>query len=308
MKESAVSELDASEYFSQAFARNRGLLSDQEQLVLRNSRVAVAGLGGMGGINVQSLLRIGVGAFHLADIDEFSLVNVNRQIGATAATIGQPKLDVMADVARSINPHVQLKLFSDGVQVDNVREFLADVDVVVDAIDFFCIDIRRLLYRTAREMGKPVVFSAPLGFSGTLHVFSPEGMSFDRYFDIHDGMSTFEQLIAFAVGLAPKGTHLKYMDLSKVSLSEQSGPSIASACNIGAGLLATEVVILLLGRRRAQSAPCYVQFDPYRCQYKRGRLWWGNRGPIQRLKRWIVTRRFKDQMGALEKTPDDVHG
>jgi molybdopterin/thiamine biosynthesis adenylyltransferase len=306
MKESTILDLNADTYFAQAFSRNRGLISDQEQSRLRSSRIAIAGLGGMGGINFQTLVRMGVSAYHLADIDNFSLVNINRQIGATATTAGRPKLDVMAELALSINPYLDLRLFHSGVQPDNIHAFLADVDIVVDAIDFFCIDTRRLLHRVAREMGKPVVFAAPLGFSGTLHVFSPEGMSFDRYFDIHDDMSTYEQLVAFAVGVAPKGIHLKYMDMSKVDLSEQRGPSIASACSIGAGLLATEVLVLLLGRRPAQTAPYYVQFDPYRCKYKRGRLLWGNRGPIQRLKRWFVSRQFQGQAEALKKPTHDT--
>ena len=124
-------------------------------------------------------------------------------------------------------------------------------------------------------------------------------MSFDEYFDIRDGDSPFDQLAAFAVGVAPRGTHWQYMDTSRVDLVEKAGPSIASACAISAGLLTTEVLIVVLERRDPQASPRFVQFDPYRCIYRRGRLLWGNRGPLQRIKRWLVKRRFAAQIAAF---------
>lgn len=287
------------DYYLQATKRNLGLVSPPEQQTLKRKRVAIAGLGGVGGSHLLTLTRMGVGSFNIADIDAFSIVNMNRQAGANSTTIGRKKTAVMAEMAQEIHPDLQLRIFEDGVQPQNARDFLQDVDVVVDAIDYFQIDARALLYRTARELGKPVVFCAPIGFSATLHVFSPHGMSFDRYFDINDRMSKFERLVAFTVGIVPRGTHWAYMNTNRVDLSEQAGPSIASACNIATGLLATEVCCLLLGRRAPHCVPNYVQFDPYRHIYRRGRLRWGNRGPLQRLKRWFVARKFKDQADLL---------
>lgn len=291
--------LEPDAYYRQAFARNLGLISEQEQQRLQSCRVAVAGLGGVGGSHLLTLTRMGIGAFHIADLDEFSTVNTNRQVGATASSVGRPKVDVMAAMCRDINPHVDLRLFDNGVQADNVHTFLNDVDVVVDAIDFFAMTPRRLLYKTARELGKTVVFAAPIGFSGTLHVFSPDGMSFDEYYAIDDAMPLYDKIVAFAIGLTPRGTHWRYMDTSKVKLSDHAGPSISSACMISTGLLTTEVLTILLQRRPPQSAPRFVQFDPYRQIYRRGRLRWGNRGPLQRLKRWLVGRKFRDQAASL---------
>jgi hypothetical protein len=92
------------------------------------------------------------------------------------------------------------------------------------------------------------------------------------------------------------------MDTGKVDVTKGAGPSIASACDIGTGLLATEMLAFLLGRRALQAAPRYVQFDPYRCIYRRGRLMFGNRGPLQRLKRWLVSRRFASQAEVFNRT------
>lgn len=288
-------------YYDQAVSRNLGLVTPEEQQRLKNSRVAVAGLGGLGGVNLLTLVRMGIGSFNIADLDEFSEVNANRQIGATSSNVGRKKTDVMAEMARDIHPLIDLNIFDRGVQQDNVYAFLEGVDAVVDSIDFFQMRARRLLYKTARELEIPVVFSAPLGFSGTVHVFTPDSMSFDRYFDINDGMSNYDQLVAFAVGLCPRGTHWPYMDSSKVDLASQSGPSLSSACNIASGLLTTEIFCLLLGRSTVKAVPYYAQFDPYRKIYRQGRLLFGNRGPIQRLKRWLVARQFVSQAEAVNR-------
>lgn len=287
--------------YSLLFKRNLGLVTEAEQETLRHSRVAVAGLGGVGGIHLITLARMGIGKFNLADLDTFSEVNMNRQYGANARSIGRPKVEVLAEMVRDINPEADLRLYPNGVQPENAVEFLQDADAVVDAIDFFAIKYRTLLYRTAEQLRKTVFFSAPIGHSGTLHVFSPAGMSFFDYYDIRDGMTPFDKLVAFSIGLTPKGTHWKYMDLTRVDLNSHAGPSLASACDISAGLLTTEVFAHLLKRRALPVAPAFMQFDPYRGLLRRGRLTFGNRGPLQRLKRWLVARKFQDQAAEFNR-------
>lgn len=287
--------------YATLFKRNLGLVTEAEQERLRNSRVAVAGLGGVGGIHLVTLARMGIGKFNLADLDTFGEVNMNRQYGANAKTVGRPKVQVMAEVVRDINPDVDLRLYENGVQPDNVVEFLKDADAVVDSIDYFAIKARILLYKTARKLGKTVFFSAPIGHSGTLHAFTPEGMSFFDYYGIREDMAPFDQLVAFSIGLTPRGTHWKYMDLSRVDLNSHAGPSLASACDISAGLLTTEVFAHLLRRRPVQAAPAYVQFDPYRGLYRKGRLLLGAKGPLQCLKRWVVARKFRDQAAEFNR-------
>lgn len=287
--------MDPEQYYAKAFKRNLGLVSENQQKQLRNSHVAVIGMGGLGGRHFLDLVRMGIGRFTIADIDDFSIVNINRQIGATSSTVGRLKAEVMAEMARDIHPALDLRVFNDGLQPDNATEMLQGVDVIVDAIDFFAMEARELLYRTAQELGIPVVFSAPLGFSGTLHVFTPQSMGFFEYFDIREGMSYYEKLAAFAVGLAPSALHLPYMDMRYVSIKDHAGPSISSACSIASGLLTTEVLVMLLGMRPPQTAPRFVQFDAFRMKYRRGRLWFGNRGPLQRLKRWLVMKKFEGQ-------------
>lgn len=281
-----------SEYYERAFSRNIGILSFQEQERLRNTRVALAGLGGVGGIDFLTLVRMGIGKFNIADFDTYSPANSNRQVGANSQTLGQTKISVMENMAREISPGIEINSFPMGFQSENAQAFLENADIVIDAIDFFCLSARELLYNKAREYKKTVLLSAPLGFSTTLHVFTPESMSFQNYFDFRSNMDGFDKLLAFAVGIAPAALHTKYMKFDADKISQGVGTSIGSACNLCSALVATELVSIVLGRKPTRSTPQYVQMDPYLMKLKKGRLIFGNRGPIQRLKRWFVGKQY----------------
>ncbi len=289
----AAPNASASWSYDTAFCRNRGLIGRDEQEKLRTSRVAIAGLGGVGGVHLATLARLGIGAFHLADPDRFEAANFNRQHGANTATLGRSKAEVMAETAAAINPQADLRVFPEAITEENVGAFLHGVDVFVDGIDFFAIEARRLLFREARRRGIWSVTAGPIGFSTAWLVFDPRGMAFDDYFDLHSGMGRWEQIIAFAVGLAPRATHLRYLDLSAVDPQSGRGPSAGLACQLCAGMAAAETMKILLDRSPIRSAPYFSQFDAYRGILRTGRLWWGNRHPLQRLKRWYLRRRLR---------------
>ena len=269
------------DFYSQAFKRNIGLISDEEQARLRASCVGVVGAGGVGGLHLLALARMGVGRFHLADFDTFELGNFNRQFGATVDTVGQSKIDVMAKMVQAINPEIEIKLFPEGVQSANIQRFLDGVGVVVDGIDFFAFDHRRMMFNEARKKGLHVVTAGPVGFGSTLQVFAPTGMTFDEYFGMRDGMTDFEKFVAFATGLAPAVLHRHYLDLSKVKLSAGQAPVVASSCILSSALVAFEAVNILLGKRAVKAVPHYYQFDAYLQVYKKGYLAFGYRNPMQ---------------------------
>src|SRR3954463_8203317 len=125
--------------YNEAFARHFGILTPEEQERLRKSRIAIGGLGGVGGIHLVTLARLGIGAFHIADPDHFELANFNRQFGATTRSLGRGKAEVMAEEARAVNPELQLRVFTEAITSENVGELLDGVDVLVDGIDFFAI-------------------------------------------------------------------------------------------------------------------------------------------------------------------------
>jgi hypothetical protein len=279
--------------YAEAFGRNLGIVSPDEQARLRHSRVAVAGLGGVGGVYAQALARLGVGRFSLADGDVFEVANFNRQMGGTLSSAGQNKARALERQIHDVNPEAGVSVWEEYLNEQNIGAFLENADLVIDAIEMFAVPAHRLLLREARKRGLTVLFAAPLGFSAAVLVFSPDGMTADEYFDWRDGQSDFERFAQFVLGIAPGLLHLKDLDLRYVDVERRTGPSHIAACMLCAGIVLTEATRLLLDRPGRWCAPRYLQFDPYRARVQFGRLWGGNRNPLQRLKKFLLLRRYR---------------
>ncbi|NCP96876.1 MAG: hypothetical protein COW73_06105 [Nitrospirae bacterium CG18_big_fil_WC_8_21_14_2_50_70_55] len=276
----------------EAFSRNIGLLTKREQAILGDKCVAIPGMGGVGGIHALTLARLGIGRFHLADADTFEFANFNRQIGANLATLDRPKVEVISEMIKGINPGARVTIFNDYIDATNVATFVADSDIVVDGLDFYAMAARRLLFTTAKKMGLYAITAGPIGFSCPMLIFSPDSMGFDDYFGFTDGQTDVQQRNRFAVGLTPRATHLPYLPLSTEIFEKAKGPSLALATNLCAGMVATEVIRILLNRGGIKAVPNWVQFDAYRRLYKKGYRMWGYRNPLQFFKIWYMDRRF----------------
>lgn len=269
--------------YRQAFSRNIGWVTQSEQALLRGKRVAIAGVGGVGGFHLLTLTRLGVERFHIADLDTFELANFNRQAGAMMSTLGRQKAEVLAEMARDINPQCDIQLFPSGVTADNLQGFFAGVDLYVDGLDFFAFAAREAVFDYCGRHAIPAVTVAPLGMSAALLNFVPGGMAFEAYFRVA-GCADLDKAIHFLVGLAPNALHRHYLaDRSRVNLKEQRGPSTIIACQLCAGVAAAEALKILLRRGRVWAAPHAVQFDAY--ANKMARTWrpGGNRHPLNRL-------------------------
>lgn len=266
-----------------AFSRNIGWLSKSEQESLAKRRIAIAGLGGVGGAHLTTLARLGIGAFKLADFDAFEVHNFNRQAGAFVSTLGQAKSAVLTRLANDINPDAVVDVFADGVNEDNVDRFLEGVDVYVDGIDFFAMDARRLIFDACHRKGIPALTAAPLGMGVAFLMFDPKGMSFEEYFRL-DGVSEIEQYARFIAGLSPAMLQRTYLqDDAAVSFRERRGPSTIMACDLCAGVMGTEVLKVLLNRGPVRAAPWGLQFDAYRQRFVRTWRPFGNANPLQKL-------------------------
>ncbi len=288
--------------YDSAFSRNIGWVTPQEQAILRDKRIAIAGLGGVGGSHLLTLTRLGITKFNLADFDTFELANFNRQAGATVSTLGEVKTDVLSDMARDINPTLDIKTFPQGLTEDSVDAFLEDVDLYVDGLDFFAVKARRIAFAACAEQGIPAVTAAPLGMGTALLNFLPGHMTFEEYFRLEDH-SEDEQLVRFLVGLSPARLQNGYLvDPSTVDLAKHRGPSTPMACELCAGIAATQALKLLLGRGNVVAAPWGLQFDAYR--NKLARTWrpWGNNNPIQRLGLGVA-RRLVGKLSRPTPTP-----
>lgn len=277
------------DYF-EAFSRNLGFLSHEEQTRLKLARIAIAGLGGTGGAQVHALSRMGIGRFHLADPDTFELVNFNRQSGATLPNIGRLKTEVARETILAINPEAEIHTFESGIGVGNIDTFLEGVDVVIDSLDFYCFEERFLLYSQARIRGLWVLTAPPLGFGFTLLMFDPKGMKFEDYFGFLPGMTERDRVIALVAGIAPRPFMLKYLDRSRPDLEGRRLPSVGAAPFMIAGVMAAEVTRILTGKGQSMAVPTIYQFDALLRQFRRKTYYWGMRGPLQRLKRAVLNR------------------
>jgi molybdopterin/thiamine biosynthesis adenylyltransferase len=278
--------------YEQAFIRNLGWFRETEQQRLRTSRVAIAGMGGVGGSHLLTLARLGTGRFHIADLDRFELANFNRQAGANTQTLDRPKAATMAEMAQAINPEAEIAVFDRGVNEDNLDAFLEGVDLYIDGLDYFAVEIRRAMFARCAEMGIPAITAAPLGMGTATLVFLPGRMTFEQYFRLADRPRD-EQLVRFLLGLAPAMLQQPYLvDPSYLDLPNERGPSTAIGCELCAGVAAAQAVKLLLGRGRVRAAPHSLQFDAFRNRFKHCWLPGGNAHPLQRLKIRLAMRQL----------------
>lgn len=269
--------------YATAFSRNIGWLTASEQQSLKTKRIAIAGMGGVGGFHLLTLARLGVGKFNIADLDAFELANFNRQAGAAMSTLGRPKVEVLAEMARDINPEADIRRFDHGVNPQNLAEFFRDVDLYVDGLDFFAFDAREQVFKYCGDHRIPAVTVAPLGMSGGLLNFLAGGVGFEDYFQLA-GRPELEKAVRFLVGLAPALLHRHYLaDRGRVDLRSGKGPSTVIACQLCAGIAASEALKILLGRGKVWAAPHGIQFDGYR--NKLAHTWrpGGNRNPLNRM-------------------------
>ncbi|KOC90274.1 ThiF family adenylyltransferase [Winslowiella iniecta] len=229
------------------YSRMLGIVSEEELALLADKTIAVPGCGGVGYTHAETLVRMGVGGVHIADFDTFGPENFNRQFGSSIHTVGLKKADVLRERLLSINPALRISQFED-VNPDNVDQFLAGVDVLCDALDYFVIEPRIVMYRRARELGIPAVISCPIGFGGTLHFFDPQSMSFEEYFALSSDMDETQKLINFGIGLDPLRLHSSYLDSPRLDFESRKVASLSSSCLLATTLTSTFTLAKLLDR------------------------------------------------------------
>ncbi len=144
------------------FIRTERLLGKASMDNLKNAHIAVFGVGGVGGYVVEALVRSGVGAIDVFDNDTVSVSNINRQIIALDSTIGRPKVEVIAERARDINPDIKITEHNCFYSPENADEYdLSVYSYIVDAIDTVTAKIE--LIRRAKELNVPIISSMGTG-------------------------------------------------------------------------------------------------------------------------------------------------
>ncbi|MGJ8693203.1 MAG: ThiF family adenylyltransferase [Thalassotalea sp.] len=270
--------------YNNAFSRNIGWVTEHEQQLLKQKRVAMAGAGGVGSEHIVTLARLGITKFNISDFDEYEVHNFNRQAGAFMSTINRPKSEVMAEVIKDINPEAQINNFPVGINETNVDAFLDNVDIYVDSLDFFALSARKLVYQKCYEKQIPLVTAAPIGMGVALLCFMPGSMNYEEYFRFNDCASENEQLVKFLIGVSPSLMQKTYLvDPSSSDFIAQKAPSLPMGVKLCGGLAGSYVLKILLNRGDVLTAPWGLHFDGYRNKMKKTWRPFGNNNPIQKL-------------------------
>jgi len=150
------------------FARLYSLIGEDNFLKLRQSKIIVFGIGGVGSYAAEALTRSGIGRIDIVDYDNIDITNINRQIIALHSTVGKAKTDVMKERMKDINPEIEVNTFKIFYNEETADEIdLKNYDYIVDAVD--TVTSKLLLIKKAKERNIPIISSM-----GTGNKFHPE--------------------------------------------------------------------------------------------------------------------------------------
>lgn len=161
--------------FDGRYTRNKKTLSDEDQLKLSTSCVAIVGCGGLGGYIAEELARLGVGRLVLIDGDRLEVSNLNRQIMSSELNIGQWKVEAARDRLQSVNSEVQVEGIRGWFEEAKGSKLFREVDLVCDALD--SMPTRVALERLCHQMKLPLVFASIAGWFGQIGVSLPGDFS-----------------------------------------------------------------------------------------------------------------------------------
>nr|WP_206202429.1 HesA/MoeB/ThiF family protein [Thermodesulfobacterium sp. TA1] len=153
------------------YLRNLKMLSLEEQKKLKDTKVLVAGCGGLGGYVVEMLARLGIGFITVVDDEVFEETNLNRQLFSDVNTIGKKKALVAKERILAVNPEVSVNPVLTKIEENNAKEILAGHEMVVDALD--SIPHKILLERTCEDLKIPLIHGAIAGWYGQVTTVLP---------------------------------------------------------------------------------------------------------------------------------------
>jgi sulfur-carrier protein adenylyltransferase/sulfurtransferase len=165
--------------YEKIYTRNYGVLTQEEQQRLKKACVTVVGAGGVGGITLLSLARLGVGFIRVIDADAFELSNLNRQMLGFVSNENQSKAQVASDTLRDINPDIQVETHITRLTEKNEADLLKECDVIIDATDNLVS--RVIIHRAAAQLKIPSIWIAVTPpFRGGVMNFTPQGAPYER--------------------------------------------------------------------------------------------------------------------------------
>jgi len=252
-------------------SRNLGLINEEEQEILKNSRVAICGLGGIGSPVAENLIRMGIENFSILDHGTFEPTNSNRQIYSFTDTDGRWKTDVTEEYFHKINPNAKVEKFRE-LTLENVDSFLDKADVTILAVDSLLPIL--ILSRAARLKGIPLIESWALAF-GNVRVFTKDTPSLEEVYNFPtidrelDDILPEEQVLLlkksiFDVAASFDGIMEHYPERAIRKMEEVSvGTTISPLVWLSGIMMSIETYKIILGKKELALAPAFQVFDPF---------------------------------------------
>lgn len=233
----------------QLFQRNIGLFSRDQQQVLRDSKVFVAGVGGVGGFEAATLARLGIGELVIMDPGRFDEPDMNRQFAAMASTLGENKALATARLLRDINPFLKLQVLDYApANQQELAAVMAGSALVIDAIDYAGFQYKAKFAQVARALGVLNITAPIPGFGTLMAIFDPGGMTLEEFYqapDDHGRWADYQIPMDRILGEFRHGYIVRsFLDKKSAYLS-----TCAGAAMLNGGLVATEAALILTGLR-----------------------------------------------------------
>jgi molybdopterin/thiamine biosynthesis adenylyltransferase len=254
--------------YREIYARNIGILTEAEQDRLRRSAIAIAGMGGIGGLLAERLIRLGVGRLKITDPGTFEESNFNRQFGSSMLTLGQNKAEVVYAQLKDINPEARIDYSRAGIRTENdANLFVSDCNLVIDEMDYDLFRQSIYLQRAARRRGIHYFFASALGFGALVVIFGPQGMTLEEYDNLPPNVDLnniekidvpLERIVPIIPSYAPIATH---DTLRKIYAGRGPGPTVSVGVGLASILAASEAINIILKKREVARAPQYSYID-----------------------------------------------
>lgn len=254
--------------YSKTFCRNIGILSQSDQEKIRKSSIAIAGMGGVGGLLAERLVRFGIEKLTITDPGSFELSNCNRQIYSSTSTQGKNKAEVLYSNLVDINPGAKITWTKTGIKTEkDASSFVQDCEIVVDEMDMGMFKESITLQRAARRRGIYYIFTCAYGFGALIAVFDPRGMTLEEYNGLPSDVDIskpenlkvpFDKLMPVIPSYA---TAVDLETIKKMHSGELPGSAISLGTGMAAMLAANEIANLILRKREPVFAPHYIYVD-----------------------------------------------
>jgi len=254
--------------YREIYSRNIGILTEAEQEVLRRATIAIAGVGGVGGLLAERLIRLGTGHLKITDPGAFEHSNFNRQFGSSMLSLGRNKAEVVYEQLKDINPEARIDYSRDGIRTENdARLFVGDCDLVIDEMDFGLFKESIYLQRAARQKGIHYFFASALGFGALVVIFGPQGLTLEEYNNLPPDVDLnaigephvpLERFMPVIPSYVPAEA---YDILKKICAGERPGPTTSIGVGLASILAANEAINIILKKREIVQAPQYTYID-----------------------------------------------